>query len=117
MSGEDLQKRTRIFALRIIRFVEGLPATKTSRILGDQLIRAGTSVGANYRACCRARSRADFIARLKIVEEECDEALYWLELLVENGCMASSDATGLLAEGFELLSIIVTSIKTARSNR
>ncbi len=84
--------------------------------MGDQLLRAATSVGANYRACCRARSRADFIAKLKIVEEECDESLYWLELLVEVQFINYEMARGLLREGSEILSIIVTSIKTARSH-
>ncbi len=115
MGGEDLKKRTRRFALRIIRFVEALVSSRTDRIIGDQLLRSATSVGANYRAVCRARSRADFIAKLKIVEEECDESLYWLELLIEAGIANNSVATGLLQEGSEILSIIVSSIKTARS--
>ncbi len=84
--------------------------------MGDQHLRAATSVGANYRACCRARSRADFIAKLKIVEEECDESLYWLELLVEVQFINYEMARGLLREGSEIFSIIVTSIKTARSH-
>ncbi len=84
--------------------------------MGDQLLRAATSVGANYRAARRARSRADFIAKLKIVEEECDESLYWLELLTESGHAKGPVATGLLQEGSEILSIIVSCIKTARES-
>jgi len=115
MSVEDLKKRTRSFALEIIRFVEKLPHSRICRVVGDQLLRAATSVGANYRAACRARSRPDFIAKLKIVEEECDESLYWLELLMDAGSVERSEAGDLLEEGSEILSIIVTSIKTARS--
>ncbi len=117
MTGEDLKRRTQEFALRIIRLVEALPYSRTSRITGDQLIRAATSVGSNYRAGCRAQSRADFIAKLKIVERECDESIYWLELLVEARFVSRSAVEGLLKEGSEILSIIVTSIKTARSGR
>ncbi len=79
-------------------------------------MRAATSVGANYRAARRARSRADFIAKLKIVEEECDESVYWLELLMESGNAKSPVATALLQEGSEILSIIVSCIKTARES-
>ena len=101
--------------MEIIRFVEKLPYSRICRVVGDQLLRSATSVGANYRAACRARSRPDFIAKLKIVEEECDESLYWLELLVDAGSVKHSAAKALLEEGSEILSIIVTSIKTARS--
>ena len=80
----DIQYRTKQFALRIIRLVDALPKNKTSDVIGRQLLRSGTSVGANYRASCRAKSRADFIYKLGIVEEEADESLFWLELLVES---------------------------------
>jgi four helix bundle protein len=83
--GENLEERTKQFALQIIKFVERLPKTNTTRVIGGQLLKSGTSVGANYRASCRARSTADFIAKMGIVEEEADECLYWLELLVAAG--------------------------------
>ncbi len=83
MNKDDLRKRTKKFALDAIQFVESLPKGRTAEILGRQLIRSGTSVGANYRAACRARSTADFIAKMGIVEEEVDESVYWLELLVD----------------------------------
>ncbi len=80
----DIQHRTKQFALRIIRLVEGLPKNKVTDVIGRQLLKSGTSVGANYRAACRAKSKADFIYKLGIVEEEADESLFWLELLVES---------------------------------
>src|SRR5689334_19678725 len=83
MDNANLRNRTKQFALRIIRLVESLPPQRAAEIIGRQLIRCGTSVGANYRAACRAKSSADFIAKMTIVEEEADECLYWLELLEE----------------------------------
>ena len=115
MNQDDFKKRTKEYALRIIRLVESLPADRVSRILGDQLLRAGTSVGANYRSATRARSRADFIAKLGIVEEEGDESLYWMELLVDAGRVRTDRLSALMAEGDEIVSITVASIKTARS--
>ena len=85
MNKDDLRKRTKKFALDTIKFVESLPKGKTAEIIGRQLLRSGTSVGANYRAACRARSSADFIAKMGIVEEELDESIYWMELLVDSG--------------------------------
>src|SRR5262245_33129291 len=81
----DLQRRTKQFAMRIIRLVERLPNTRTADVIGRQLLRSGTSVGANYRSACRARSPAEFCAKMGIVEEEADESGYWIELLVESG--------------------------------
>lgn len=81
------------------------------------MLRSGTSVGANYRAACRARSRADFVAKMKIVEEECDESIYWLELLAEAGSVKAERLVDLLNEANELLSLTVASIKTARSGK
>jgi four helix bundle protein len=115
MTPEDLKKRTKAFALRIIRLAESLPKSRTTDVIGRQLLRCGTSVGANYRAACRARSRADFIAKTKIVEEECDEALYWIELLVEGGLVEAARVEDLMTEGNAILSMVVASIKTARS--
>ena len=112
--GENLKERTKQFALQIIKFVERLPKTNTTRVIGGQLVKSGTSVGANYRASCRARSTADFISKMGIVEEEADECLYWLELLVAAGLVTLEEASPLMDEASQLLSIAVSSIKTAR---
>jgi four helix bundle protein len=93
-----------------------LPDHWIARILGGQLLRSGTSVGANYRAVCRAKSRADFINKLRVVEEECDESLFWMELLVDNGLVKTSRLRDLMKEGDELLAITVASAKTARAS-
>ncbi|MFN2508254.1 MAG: four helix bundle protein [Chthoniobacterales bacterium] len=114
MQKEDFLKRTRAFALRVIRLVESLPKNQTAQILGRQLLRAGTSVGANYRASVRAKSRADFISKMGTVEEECDEAIYWMEMLVDAGSLKARLVGELVDEGNEILSIVVASIKTAR---
>ena len=115
MNREDFKKRTKEYSLRVIRLVESLPEDRVSRILGDQLLRAGTSVGANYRSTIRAKSRADFISKMNIVEEECDESLYWMELLTAAGKAAPGRLAALMQEGDEIVSIVVASIKTARS--
>ena len=114
MNREDFKKRTKEYSLRVIRLVETLPEDRVSRILGDQLLRAGTSVGANYRSSIRAKSRADFISKMNIVEEECDESLYWMELLIAAGKAAPERLTALMQEGNEIVAIVVASIKTAR---
>ena len=116
MRGGDLQERTRAFALRVIREVECLPRGRTSDVIGKQLLRSGTSVGANHRAACRARSEADFIAKLKIVEEEADESVYRLELLHESGLTPEGRVAELIAEGNALVAITVVSIKTMRDH-
>jgi len=115
MNREDFKKRTRQYALRVIRLVESLPVDRTSRVLGDQLLRAGTSVGANYRSSIRAKSRADFISKMGTVEEECDESLYWMELLIEAGKIPSRRLAALMQEGSEIVAIVVASIRTARN--
>ena len=115
--GRDLQRRTKAYALRVIRLVEALPQGRTADVIGKQLVRCATSVGANYRAACRARSRSDFIAKMKIVEEEADESIYWLELLVESGLVPPSRLTNLLGEGNALVAMTVASIKTVRSRK
>jgi four helix bundle protein len=117
MTQEQMKLRTKQFALRIIRLVENLPKSKTSNILGGQLLRSGTSVGANYRAACRAKSTADFIAKLAIVEEEADESIYWIELLVESNQVKENLVSNLLNESNQILAIVVSSIKTAKSRR
>ncbi len=115
--NENLKERTKQFALRIIEFVERLPKTNTTRVIGGQLLKSGTSVGANDRASCRARSTADFIAKMGIVEEEADECLYWMELLLAAGIATFEEASPLMDEGNQLLSITVSSIKTVRRRK
>lgn len=114
MNERQFKKRTRRFALRVIQLVEALPESRTASVLGRQLLRSGTSVGANYRAACRGRSRADMKAKLGIVEEELDESLYWIRLLVDAGIIAEHRVDGLLDEGEALLSMVVSSIRTLR---
>ncbi len=110
-----MKQRTKAFSLRVLKLVQALPRSRTGDILGKQLLRAGMSVGANYRAACRAKSRADFENKLKIVEEECDEALFWLEILAESGLVKAVRLTSLMSEGNALLAIVVASAKTARA--
>ena len=116
MSNENLKQRTKKFALEVIKLVETLPNDRTSRVIGGQLLRAGTSVGANYRAACRAKSAADFISKMGNVEEEADESGYWVELLVDAAKLKPEKAARLLDESGELVAISVASINTARRN-
>jgi four helix bundle protein len=116
MNPVDLKKRAKQFALRIIRMVEALPHNRISDVLGRQALRSGTSIGANYRAACRAKSRADFISKMGTVEEECDETLFWMELLAESGQVKPARLVNLMKEADELLSIVVASERTARRN-
>ena len=115
MTREEMGARTKSYANRVVKLCAALPKDWIARVLGAQLLRGGTSVGANYRAVCRAKSTADFLNKLKIVEEECDESLFWMELLVENGFVKESRQRSLLQEGDEILSIVVASAKTTRS--
>lgn len=108
---EMMKKRTKEFAVRIIKLAEALPDKKVCWDMSRQLLRSGTSVGANYRAACRARSNAEFRAKLGIVEEEADETLYWMELLIESGLVESSRLIALMTEAEEILRITVTAIK------
>ncbi len=117
MSEQDLKARTKAFSLRIIRLVESLPRGRTADVIGKQLLRSGTSVGANYRASCRAKSPADFIAKMGIVEEEADESIYWMELLIESGLVRPELLASLIKEAGELVAIVVSSIKTAKRNK
>ena len=117
MTTQELKNRTFDFGLRVISAVEALPKTETARILGRQLLRAGTSVGANYRAAARARSQADFISKLGVVEEECDESAYWMEMILARKLLKRAKLDNLYAEANELLAITVASIKTARRRR
>jgi four helix bundle protein len=116
VSFEDLKDRTFQFGIESLRLAEVLAKSSWARSLSGQLIRSATSVGANYRAACRAKSRADFISKMKTVEEECDEALYWLEVLIAYGLVKPDMVSPLLKEGTELLKIVVASIKTAKNN-
>jgi four helix bundle protein len=110
---QDLRARTNQFALPILRLYRALPAKEEARILGRQL-RSGTSVGANYRAACRARSKAEFISKLGIVLEEADETIFWLELFLEGGIVKRERLESLLKEAEELTSIFVASLCTAK---
>ena len=116
MNNENLKLRTKRFALRVIKMVEGLPEDQVSRVLGNQLLRGGTSVGANYRAACRSRSPADYISKMGIVEEEADESGYWIELLVDAGKVKAVKVSALMKEAGELTAIAVASINTARKS-
>src|SRR5438093_10950535 len=117
MTRDEMKNRTKAYANRVVKLCSALPKNWIARTLGQQLLRAGTSVGANYRAVCRAKSNADFINKLRVVEEECDESLFWMELLVDNSLVKASRLLGLMKEGDELLAIVVSSAKTARSSR
>src|SRR2546421_2530204 len=110
MENENLKRRTKKFALDVIKLVERLPKDAPSTVLGRQLLRSGTSVGSNYRAVCRAKSPADFISKFGTVEEEADETGFWLELLVESGKLSFGSASPLLKEADELTAIAVASI-------
>ena len=109
--------RSKQFALRVIKLVDSLPKTLAARTIGNQLIRSGTSIPANYRAACRARSNADFIAKLGIVEEETDESAFWIEFLVDAGILKLSRVADLLDEANQLTAIWVASINTARGKK
>ncbi len=117
MNEEEFKRRTKQLALRVIRLVEALPKEPTADIIGRQLIRSATSVGANYRAACRGKSTADVILKLSIVEEEADETLYWLELLIEADLMPEARLKDLISETNEIVAMTVTSIKTLRKKR
>ena len=117
MGGNQLLIRTKEFAKQIILFCRQLPVNREGRLIGDQLFRCGTSVAANYRAACRGRSQADFIAKMGIVEEEADETLFWLEILFELGIMKGLLIVKLMGESNEILAMVVASIKTARKSR
>jgi|SRR5271166_1558186 len=112
--SDALKLRTKDFALRIIRLYRSLPRTDDARVLGKQLLRSGTSIGANYHAACRARSRAGFIAKLGIVREEADETTFWLDLLQEVSVFPAEQLRPLTREANELVSIFVSSIRTAK---
>lgn len=117
MKPVDLKGRTTQFSLRIIRLVRALPADKVADVIGKQLLRSGTSVRANYRAACRAKSQADFINKIHIAEEETDESIFWMELLIEGKIVDETLLKDLMKEASELLVIFSASAITARKNK
>ena len=116
-AARDLKTRTKQFALRVIQVFRALPRDELARIIGRQMLRAGTSVAANYRAACRARSRREFVAKIGVVLEEADESAFWPELLVDAGIVASSKLGKLIAEAYELVAIFAASYETAKNGR
>ena len=117
MNEQELKDRTKEFALRIIQLATALPKSNLGKVIGKQLLRFGTSVGANYRAACRGRSRADFASKLGIVVEESDECSYWIELIIESGLMPEEKLKLLLKESNELTAIFVSSMKTVKHHQ
>jgi four helix bundle protein len=111
----EFKHRTKQLGLRVIRLVEALPQGRTADVIGKQLLRSATSVGANYRSACRGKSVADVVAKLSLVEEEADECLYWLELLVESELVPAEKLKSLMSEVNEILAMTVASIKTLRA--
>ncbi|MEM7114217.1 MAG: four helix bundle protein [Chloroflexota bacterium] len=117
MDKKVFQKRTKQLAIRVMKMTDSLPRSKADDVIGRQIIRSATSVGANYRAACRAKSIADFINKLKIVEEEADETLYWLELIVEAELLSEKKLKALMKETDEIVAMTVSSIKTKRTKK
>jgi len=114
MTRAEFVERTKQFALAVVTLVEDLPVGRTADVIGKQLLRSGTSVGANYRAACRARSRREFIAKMGIVEEEADESQFWLDLLIARGAADTDRVIKLRHEASQIVAITVASIRTAR---
>lgn len=114
MNDTELKQRTKQFALRVVRLTDALPRRMSADVLGRQLLRSATSVAANYRSACRAKSRADFISKMGTVEEEADESGFWLEMIVDAGLQEEARVAGLLDEANALTAIAVASIRTAR---
>jgi four helix bundle protein len=117
MTQQEMKARTKRFALRVIKLGESLPDTRSSGVIGKQLLRSGTSVGANYRSARRAKSTADFVFKLSIVEEEADESIYWMELLAESALVSEASLAALIDEANQLVAIVVSSIKTLKRKR
>jgi four helix bundle protein len=116
-ASEELRERTKSFALRIVRLFRSLPHSPDAQVMGKQLLRCETSVAANYRAICRARSRAEFIAKIGVVVEEADESIFWLELLSETNTVPADKMKGLVDEARELTAIFTASQRTAKGNK
>ncbi|MEN6575878.1 MAG: four helix bundle protein [Phycisphaerales bacterium] len=117
MDSEELKARTKQFALRVMKLVAALPRTAVGRAIGGQLVRCGTSVGANYRAACRSRSKAEFSAKLGTVEEEADETCFWLEVIVEGALLPAKRVAALLEEANALTAIFTSAVKTSKYGR
>jgi len=117
MEKEDLKIRTKEFALRIIKLVKALPKNQAGIVIGNQLLRSGTSVASNYRAVCRSRSRADFNSKIGVVIEEADESVFWLELIIESGLIEKELILSLLDKANQITAIMVASRKTSISNQ
>ena len=116
MTEQELKQRTKQFALRVMKLVGALPENSVGRPIGNQLVRSGTSVGANYRAACRGRSKAEFVAKLGVVVEEADESCYWLELIIDGELLKKTLVEPLLNEANELTAIMTAAHKTAQSS-
>ncbi len=114
MDQAEMKRRTKEFAKEIIRLCRKLPNNREGRLIGDQIFRSGTSVPANYRSACRARSKAEFISKLSIVEEEADETLFWLEVIKEMKIFQYAKLDAIMQENDEILAIVVVSLKTAK---
>src|SRR5437764_12075199 len=117
MDKHQLLARTKAFALRSLKLVDHLPRRMSGRAIGNQLVRSATSVGANYRAACRSRSRAEFAAKLGVVAEEADESVYWLELISESKLLPELKVSGLLTEANELTAIFTSARRTSSRNQ
>ena len=117
MDKVQLQDRTKNFALRVFKMVERLPKSRGIEVIVYQLVKASTSIAANYRAVCRAKSKADFINKLKIVEEESDESLFWLKFIIDLGLMDKILLENLKKEARELVAIFTAAVKTSKINR
>ena len=117
MNANELRARTRAFALRVVKLVQALPGEMASEVLGRQVLRSATSVGANYRAACRARTGPLFTHKLSIVVEEADETVYWLELIQDTGLVEPPRMAALIDEADQLMRIMSASLKTARHRR
>jgi four helix bundle protein len=115
--AEVLKDRTKQFAIRVVAVVRSLPTSREGNVIGNQLLRSGTAVAANYRAVCRARSRAEFISKMSIVVEEADESVFCLELLADTKVVPKEKLSLLLKEANELLAICAASLRTAKYNR
>lgn len=113
--SDALKSRTKQFSLRVIRLFKGLPRSEEAKIIGRQVLRSGTSIGANYRAACRVRTSKEFASKIRIVVEEADETAYWLELLIEGGIVAKNRLDALLAEINELVAIFAASLHTVQA--
>ncbi len=117
MTSQELKDRTKAFAIRIVKMYRSLPKETDAQVIGKQVLRSGTSVGANYRAACRARSHAEFLAKLGVVAEEADETVYWLELLAETQSIRNERLDPLKNEAEQLTAIFTAAKETARHNR